>query len=264
MKAKVALITGAAGAIGRAIATRFAVEGASLCLCDCDSERLDEFVRKLAGEHGPDCVFAGTVDVRESVQVSDFVSAGAAHFGRLDVLINNAAVTTVVKIDDTTDEQIDRIIDTDLKGYFYFAREAVRLMKNTGGGSILIISSKNGLVGASEKSLYSATKAAELAMARSLAQELGPFGIRVNSICPDAVHEGSKIWERGGEYSMATAARYGITEEDIPDYYRERCSLKTNITPNDVANAALFLATDQSRATTGAILTVDGGVAYVR
>ena len=101
-------------------------------------------------------------------------------------------------------------------------------------------------------------------MARALARELGRFGIRVNSICPDAVHRGSKLWERGGDYSRATATRYGITEEQIPEYYRHRCSLQTNIQPEDVANAALFLTSESSRTTTGAVLTVDGGVAYVR
>lgn len=100
--------------------------------------------------------------------------------------------------------------------------------------------------------------------ADALARELGPFGIRVNTICPDAVHEGSKLWEKGGHYSVGTAKRYGITEDDIPEYYRQRCALKVNIHPKDIAHAALFLAGDQSEKITGTILTVDGGVAYVR
>jgi NAD(P)-dependent dehydrogenase (short-subunit alcohol dehydrogenase family) len=100
-------------------------------------------------------------------------------------------------------------------------------------------------------------------MARALAQELGPFGIRVNAICPDAVLEGSALWE-DDNYRLGTAERYGITEEEIPDYYRERCALKTNVYPEDVANAAVFLLSEQAAKITGTILTVDGGVAFVR
>lgn len=100
-------------------------------------------------------------------------------------------------------------------------------------------------------------------MARALAKELGRFGIRVNSICPDAVLEGSGLWE-DDSYRLGTAKRYNIAEEEIPNYYKERCALKTNIDPGDVANAALFLVSDQSAKITGAILTVDGGVAFVR
>jgi NAD(P)-dependent dehydrogenase (short-subunit alcohol dehydrogenase family) len=264
LKDQVVIITGGAGAIGRAISNRFIDEGAILCLCDIDAPRLNEVTARLTAEHGAERVMSEELDVRKPKQVSRFVNNVVEKFGRIDVLINNAAVTVIVRIDETTDEQIDEILDTNLKGYFYFARSVAGPMKQAGHGNMLLVSSKNGLEGASEKSLYSSAKAAELGMARSLARELGEYGIRVNSICPDAVHEGSKLWERGGPYSVATAKRYSITEDQIPDYYRNRCSLKINIQPDDVANAALFLCSDQSRATTGSILSVDGGVAYVR
>jgi NAD(P)-dependent dehydrogenase (short-subunit alcohol dehydrogenase family) len=163
-----------------------------------------------------------------------------------------------------SDEDIDLIIDTNLKGYAKCAREAVRIMKAAGTkGSLLFISSKNGLVGASNKSLYCATKGGELAMARALAKELGRFGIRVNSICPDAVLEGSGLWE-DDDYRLGTAKRYNIAEEEIPEYYRQRCALKANIDPQDVADAALYLVSAKAAKVTGAILTVDGGVAFVR
>jgi NAD(P)-dependent dehydrogenase (short-subunit alcohol dehydrogenase family) len=137
-------------------------------------------------------------------------------------------------------------------------------MKGAGTkGTLLFISSKNGLEGAPNKSLYCATKGGELALARALAREVGEFGIRVNSICPDAVLEGSALWE-DDSYRLGTAKRYNISEEEIPGYYRERCALKTNIKPKDVANAALFLLSDSAAKITGAILSVDGGVAYVR
>jgi NAD(P)-dependent dehydrogenase (short-subunit alcohol dehydrogenase family) len=185
-------------------------------------------------------------------------------FGRLDILVNNAAATQIKAVDALSDSDIDLIIDTNLKGYVKCAREAVRIMKESGTkGSLLFISSKNGLVGASDKSLYCASKGGELVLARALAKELGRFGIRVNSICPDAVLEGSGLWE-DDSYRLGTAKRYNISEEEIPNYYKERCALKTNIEPKDVANAAIFLVSDQSAKITGATLTVDGGVAFVR
>jgi NAD(P)-dependent dehydrogenase (short-subunit alcohol dehydrogenase family) len=262
---KVALITGAAGAIGQAIAYGFAKEGAKLCLVDNDGARQAAVANKMQAMYGPDKVLAIVADVRNSSQSAEAVEQTAGQFGKIDILVNNAAVTRIHKIDETLDRDIDAIIDTNLKGYFYYAREFVKVAKkNDTKGAILMISSKNGLEGAAEKSLYSAVKGGEITMARALARELGPFGIRVNTICPDAVHEGSKLWERGGHYSQATAKRYNIAEDRIPEYYRQRCALKVNIEPEDIANAALFLCSAQSAKITGAVVSVDGGVAYVR
>ena len=262
---QVALITGAAGAIGRAIAYGFAEQGARLCLLDIDRARQDQLAGALKAKFGKDNILDIVGDVRDSETAAKCVEETNKRFGRLDILVNNAAITRIKKIDEITDEHIDEVIDTDLKGYFYFAREFVKLAKkNKTEGAILIISSKNGLEGASEKSLYSAVKGGGITMARALARELGPLGIRVNTICPDAVHEGSKLWGRGGHYSVATAKRYGISEDDIPEYYRQRCVLKVNIKPKDVANAAIFLCSNQSAKITGAVLSVDGGVAFVR
>lgn len=262
---KVALITGAAGAIGQAIAYGFAKEGARLGLIDIDGERQTNVAKKLKDTYGPDRILDIVADVRNSQQSKKSIEQVAGQFGKVDILVNNAAATRIHKIDETHDHDIDEIIDTNLKGYFYYAREFVKLAKkNNTKGAILIISSKNGLEGAAEKSLYSAVKGGEITMARALARELGPFGIRVNTICPDAVHKDSELWKHGGHYSLATAKRYNITEDQIPEYYRQRCALKVNIEPEDVANAALFLCSEQSAKITGAIVSVDGGVAYVR
>ncbi len=203
-------------------------------------------------------------DVCDSQQVKQAFELALREFGRLDILVNNAAVTQIKPVDALTDEDIDIIIDTNLKGYVKCAREAVKIMKRSGTrGSLLFISSKNGLVGASDKSLYCASKGGELTLARSLAKELGAFGIRVNTICPDAVLEGSRLWE-DGDYRPGTAKRYNIAEEELPDYYKNRTALKTNIQPQDVADAALFLVSNRAAKITGAIITVDGGVAFVR
>jgi NAD(P)-dependent dehydrogenase (short-subunit alcohol dehydrogenase family) len=261
---QVALITGGAGAIGRAISKGLVGAGAGVALVDIDGERLQRYGEELEARYGSGKVLTIVADVCNSQQVRNAFDLTFEEFGRLDMLVNNAAATQIKAVDLLTDEDIDLIIDTNLKGYVKCAREAVRIMKASGTrGSLLFISSKNGLAGAANKSLYCATKGGELTMARSLALELGEFGIRVNTICPDAVLEGSGLWE-DDNYRLGTAARYNISEEEIPDYYKQRCALKTNIKPEDVANAALFLLSDHAAKLTGAILTVDGGVAFVR
>jgi NAD(P)-dependent dehydrogenase (short-subunit alcohol dehydrogenase family) len=261
---QVALITGGAGAIGRAIGKGLLTAGAHVALVDVAEERLQRLGSELVAGFGPDRLLTILADVCDSGQVRRAFERTLEQFGRLDILVNNAAVTQIKPVDELTDLDIDQIVDTNLKGYIKCAREAAGIMKRSGTrGSLLFISSKNGLHGASNKSLYSATKGGELALARALAQELGSFGIRVNSICPDAVLEGSALWEEG-TYRAGTAQRYNISEAEIPEYYKQRCALKTNIEPVDVANAALFLLSSASSKITGTILSVDGGVAFVR
>lgn len=262
---RVALITGAAGAIGKAISDGFLRAGACVTLVDVDQSRLEEFKQALCAKYDIERILWVVADVRDSRQIRRAFDGTVEKFGHLDILVNNAAVTQINPVETVSDEDIDLIIDTDLKGYIKCAREAVRLMKKSNTrGALLFISSKNGLVGASDKCLYSAAKGGGLTLARALAKELGPFGIRVNTICPDAVTEGSYLWRKGGGYIEGTAERYNISIEEIPDYYKERCALKANITPTDVANAAIFLVSEKSARITGAILSVDGGVAFVR
>ena len=262
---QVALITGGAGAIGRAIGEGLVKVGAKVVLVDIDEGRLKQFQQELADKYGRGSVLPVVADVRDSQQVKQAFELTLREFGRLDILVNNAAVTQIKPVDALSDQDIDLIIDTNLKGYVKCAREAVKIMKKsrTTKGSLLFISSKNGLVGASDKSLYCATKGGELTLARALAKELGKFGIRVNTICPDAVLEGSSLWA-DDTYRLGTAKRYNISEEEIPDYYKNRSALKTNIEAQDVANAALFLLSNKAAKITGAVIAVDGGVAFVR
>ena len=261
---QVALITGGAGAIGRAIGKELLSAGTRVALVDTAEERLQGLEAELAAEVGPGRVLTCTADVTDSQQVRQAFERTLEVFGRLDILVNNAATTQIKAVDALTDADIDLIVDTNLKGYIKCAREAARIMKRAGTrGTMLFVSSKNGLHGAANKSLYCATKGGELTLARALALELGEFGIRVNSICPDAVLEGSALWE-DDSYRLGTARRYHISEDEIPEYYKQRCALKTNIEPVDVANAALFLLSGNAAKITGAILSVDGGVAFVR
>jgi len=264
-QSRVAVITGAAGAIGRGIGAAYAAAGMRLALFDCRAEALEQMRAEYCQAHGDQNILACPVDVRFTEQIEAGFDQVMRRFERIDILVNNAAVTQIQTIDAVSDEDIDAIIDTDLKGYIRCTRRAVAEMKQAKtAGSIVMISSKNGLEGAAEKSLYSAAKGGILTLARALAKELGPFGIRVNSICPDAVLEGSHIWREGGEYRKATAKRYGLSSDQIADYYRDRCALKRNILPEDIGAAALFLVSDAARAITGTVLPVDGGVAFVR
>ena len=264
MTRRVAIITGGAGAIGRAIANAYAASGIYVGLFDNRADALNEFASEMSEKFG-DRVLGQQVDIRHTDQIEAGFDKLLVKFGKLDILVNNAAVTQVKPIDEIKDEDIDNIIDTDLKGYIRCTRRAAGIMKQAGnGGNILMVSSKNGLEGAAEKCLYSAAKGGILTLARALAKELGQFGIRVNSICPDAVIEGSHIWRQGGEYRQATAKRYGLTNDQIPDYYRNRCALKQTIKAEDIRAAALFLVSEGARAITGTILPVDGGLAFVR
>lgn len=152
-----------------------------------------------------------------------------------------------------------------VRGYFLVARAAFRLWQAQGiGGNLVFITSKNALLAGKGAVAYSAAKASELHMARCLAEEGGAFGIRVNSIAPDAVLQGSRIWESA--WRAARARAYGVASDQLEAYYRERTTLKVNATPEDVAEAVLFFASDRSAKTTGAVLCVDGGVlsAYPR
>jgi NAD(P)-dependent dehydrogenase (short-subunit alcohol dehydrogenase family) len=159
----------------------------------------------------------------------------------------------------------ERMFGVLVTGYFLAARETFRVLKAQGrGGQIVFIASKNALAPGANATAYSAAKAAELHMARCLAEEGGAAGIRVNSICPDAVLEGSSIWN--SEWRAQRAKEYGIAPEQLDEFYRKRNTLKVSVYTEDIAEAALFLVSARSAKTTGAVLTVDGGVpsAYVR
>jgi rhamnulose-1-phosphate aldolase/alcohol dehydrogenase len=262
---RVAFITGGAGGIGRAVAARLAEEGAHVVLADIDQAGAEHVAAGLTERFGEGRALAAHCDVTDEGSVAEAFRTAVLTYGGVDIVVNNAGIAVAAPLEATTLAQWRRVHDVLSTGYFLVAREAVRGMKVQGlGGSIIFIASKNALVASKEASAYNAAKAAEVHLARTIAEETGAAGIRVNTICPDAVLEGSKIWNTAWREERARA--YGIPVDQLEEFYRRRTTLRVNVYPRDVAEAVLFFASDRSAKTTGSILTVDGGVAgaYVR
>jgi rhamnulose-1-phosphate aldolase/alcohol dehydrogenase len=255
---KIALVTGGAGGIGRASAERLLAEGACVMLLDRDGPALDEASTKLRGVAGKDVLRAVVCDVTDEAQVRGAFDACAREFGGLDILVANAGIASSAPIEETSVELWRRNYDVLAEGYFLTARSAFTLMKLQKGGSIVFIGSKNGVAAAVNASAYASAKAAALHLARCLALEGAPFGIRVNTVNPDAVIKGSRIWD--GEWRRERAGAYGIDSgAALEAHYRDRSMLKREVLPADIANAVYFFASDLSAKSTGNMLNVDAG-----
>jgi rhamnulose-1-phosphate aldolase/alcohol dehydrogenase len=256
---RVAFITGAASGIGRAIAIRFAEEGAHVVVADINLEGAVAAASGIQRLHGDGKAIAIPLDVADEESVLHAFDEAVLTYGGIDIVVSNAGISSASPIDETSLETWDRQMDILAKGYFLVAREGFRVLKSQGiGGSIIFIVSKNAVASGKNASAYSAAKAAELHLARCLAEEGGAHRIRINSVCPDAVIRGSSIWS--GKWRQERAQAYGIRPDQIEEYYRNRTILKVSVFPEDIAEAALFFASDRSAKTTGAMLTVDGGV----
>ena len=265
LEGHVALVTGAASGIGRAIARRLAQEGAHIVIADLNAEGGRQVAQEIAQERGYQRSISVGMNVTEEAQVIGAYTQAVLCYGGVDIVVNNAGIASSAPIEDTTLEMWNRNQSILSTGYFLVAREAFKLLKaqNT-GGNLVFIGSKNSLAAGKNAAAYSTAKAAEIHLARCLAEEGGQYGIRVNSVLPDSVLSGSAIWD--GKWRAERAATYGIPEDQLEDFYRQRNTLKVNILPEDIAEATYFFATPAASKTTGGILTVDGGVpnAYVR
>ena len=255
---RVALITGGGGGIGTAIAARYLSEGACVMLADISADGLKSAADGLVSRYGADRVRTVEMDVTDEDAVARAFAEIAVEFGGIDILVSNAGIASSAPVEQTSLELWNRNMDILSTGYFLSSREAFKLLRvQDMGGALVFIASKNGLAASPNASAYCTAKAAEIHLARCLALEGAEAGIRVNVVNPDAVLRGSKIWE--GEWLEQRAATYKTDKEGLEEMYRNRSLLKRSVYPEDIAEAAYFLASDLSAKSTGNIINVDGG-----
>jgi rhamnulose-1-phosphate aldolase/alcohol dehydrogenase len=258
MEGKVALVTGGAGGIGSAVARRLLAEGACVVLTDLDPSALEAAVAELAKVHGADRVRGLAGDVTREEAVAAAFTFAAREFGGVDVVVSNAGIASAAPVDETSLATWQRNLDVLATGYFLVGRDGFALLKRQGrGGSIVFVGSKNALAASAGAAAYSTAKAAELHLARCLALEGAPHGIRVNVVNPDAVIRGSRIWS--GTWRAERAASNRIGEDEVEEFYRQRSLLKRSVLPEDVAEGVYFFASERSAKSTGNILNVDAG-----
>ena len=255
---RIAYVTGGAGGIGGATAQRLLGEGACLVIADIDEKALNERVAAITKRHGRDAAIGVKLDVTDEAAVVASFEEAARAFGGIDIVVSNAGIASASPVEDTSLGLWQKNMDILATGYFLVSREAFRLMQRQGsGGAIIFVASKNGLAASAGASAYCAAKASEIHLARCLALEGAVHGIRVNTVNPDAVLRGSKIWE--GEWRQQRAASNKVTEDQLEEVYRQRSMLKLSVFPEDIAEGIYFFASDLSAKSTGNILNVDAG-----
>jgi rhamnulose-1-phosphate aldolase/alcohol dehydrogenase len=261
LEGRVAFVTGGAGGIGGAVARALAAKGACVAVADLDADGAARVAQEL--DTGGQAVH---LDVTDETAVVAAYRETILAYGGVDVVVSNAGLASGAPIEETSVELWDRDHAVLARGYFLVAREAFRVLKEQNvGGRVVFVASKNALAAGRNASAYSTAKAAELHLARCLAEEGGAYGIRVNTVNPDAVLQGSRIW--GSSWREERAQAYGIAPGELEEHYRQRTTLKVNVFPEDVAEAVLFFASSsRSPKSTGNVLNVDGGVkeAYPR
>jgi len=260
LSGRIALVTGSAGGIGKAIAKKFADEGACVIINDNDAGRLEKAKDEFQKQYGPDVFTTAVLDVTKSADIHEAYAAGALAFGGVDLVVNCAGLSISKPLEAHTEKDWDLLYDVLVKGQFLVTQAGVEIMrKQDMGGDVLNIVSKNALMSGPNNAGYGSAKAAQLHLSRLNAAELGKDNIRVNVINPDAVIADSKIWE--GDWAAGRAKAYGITVEELPGYYAKRTLLNQIILPEDIANACFALTGGLLNKSTGNVVNVDGGVA---
>lgn len=255
---RVALVTGGAGGIGRATASRLLSEGACVVLADIDEAALGAAQADLGKAFGADFVRGVTMNVTVENDVVEGFTKAALEFGGIDILVSNAGLASSAPIEETTLALWNRNMDILSTGYFLVSREAFKLFRAQKiGGNVVFVASKNGLAASPNAAAYCTAKAAEIHLARCLALEGAEAQIRVNVVNPDAVLRGSKIW--AGEWLEQRASTYKTDKEGLEEMYRQRSMLKRSVFPEDIAEAIYFLASEASAKSTGNIINVDAG-----
>jgi len=260
LSGRVALVTGSAGGIGKAIAKKFVEEGAVVILNDMNAERLEGAGEEFKKAYGKDAYTTAVLDVTNEAQIQEAIATAILAFGGVDLIVNNAGLSISKTIADHTEKDWDLLYDVLVKGQFFVTQAAVAVMKKQAiGGDVINIVSKNALVSGPNNAGYGSAKAAQLHLSRLNAAELGADHIRVNVINPDAVISDSNIW--AGGWAEGRAKAYGITVAELPAYYAKRTLLNEVILPIDIANACFALTGGLLSKSTGNVINVDGGVA---
>lgn len=256
---QVAFITGGAGGIGSETARRLASEGAHVVLADLNLEGAENVAAEINAKYGENRALAVKMDVTNEEAIQAAYALAALTYGGVDIVVNNAGLATSSPFDETSLKEWNLNMNVLGTGYFLVAREAFKLMKTQAtGGSMVFIGSKNSVYAGKNVTAYSSAKALEAHLARCIAAEGGEFGIRVNTILPDAILQGSAIWN--SSWRNERAAAYGIEPDQLEEYYRKRTTLLVNIYPRDIAEGVAFFASSKAAKTTGCMLTIDGGV----
>ena len=256
---RIALVTGGASGIGRAAAQRLAAEGAHVVVTDLDAAGARKAAEEIVGAVGSGRAVGLGLDVTSEASVRDAFETAVLTYGGVDIVVSNAGTAHSSPVDRMELADWERSFAVNSTGHFLVAREGMRVLKAQGlGGAFVFVATKNVMSPGKDFSAYSASKAAEAQLAKVLALEGGPHGIRSNIVNPDAVFRDSKLWSEDVRRERARAQ--GISVDDLEDFYRKRNILARPILPEDVAEAVLFLASDRSAKTTGCTITVDGGV----
>lgn len=260
LSGRVALVTGSAGGIGKAIARKFAEEGACIVVNDNDAERLSVAKEYFLQQFGKDVCTAVLLDVTNREAIEKAYTTAALAFGGVDIVVNCAGLSISKPIEEHTDKDWDLLYDVLVKGQFAVTQEGVSIMRKQGmGGDVLNIVSKNALVSGPNNAGYGSAKAAQLHLSRLNAAELGADRIRVNVVNPDAVISDSKIW--AGAWAEGRAKAYGVKVEELPAFYAKRTLLNEIINPSDIADACFAFVGGLLNKSTGNVLNVDGGIA---
>jgi rhamnulose-1-phosphate aldolase/alcohol dehydrogenase len=255
---RVAFVTGGAGGIGLAVSKSLLNEGACVVIADIDADAVASAEQTLQRQYGTDAVRSLRTDVTDENGVQASLADAAIAFGGIDILVSNAGIASSAPFEETSLELWNRNIAVLATGYFLVSRGVYQTMILQGlGGSIVFIGSKNALAASANASAYCTAKAAELHLARCLALEGAAHGIRVNTVNPDAVLRGSRIWS--GRWRAERAQSYKLKEDDLEAFYIERSMLKRGVYPEDIAEAVYFFASDCSAKSTGNIINVDAG-----
>ncbi|MBO9660535.1 MAG: SDR family oxidoreductase, partial [Chitinophagaceae bacterium] len=260
LSGKIALVTGSAGGIGKAIAKKFIEEGACIVINDNDESRLANSLEDFSKKFNKDNFGSALLDVTDKSAIEAAFDKAALQFGGVDIVVNCAGLSISKPLEEHTEKDWDLLYDVLVKGQFLVTQAGVNLMRKQDlGGDVLNIVSKNALVSGPNNAGYGSAKAAQLHLSRLNAAELGKDHIRVNTVNPDAVISDSKIWE--GAWAQGRAKAYGVSVEELPAFYAKRTLLNEIILPEDIANGCLAFVNGLLSKSTGNVLNIDGGVA---